>query len=116
MTLAFRCGHSHSLARCSTTGCNKPASVLCRYPVKNRRTGRTTACNRFVCTGCASADKLCPPHARGVVAGKVDPLITICSACFTLSCVAGEMPCERRGSTRQVTVAQWKTLISFGVL
>lgn len=114
MTLAFRCGHSHSLATCATTGCRKPATVLCRYPIKRR--GRTTACNRMVCASCASADKLCPPHARGMATGKVDALVTICPACLTLSCVTGEMPCERAGGTRQVTVGEWKSLLSFGVL
>jgi len=115
VTVAFRCGHSHSLARCSTTGCRHPATVLCRFPVK--RHGRSATCNRMVCAGCASKpDRFCPPHARGVVSGAAPELVKICGACLTASCVHGEMRCRKPGPQRLVTVAEWKRLLSFGVL
>jgi hypothetical protein len=114
MTMTFRCGHSSSLARCATTGCRKPATVLCRFPVTRR--GRTTACNRMVCTSCASKpDRYCPPHARGLVTGAAPELVEICSACYTASCVHGEHRCPTPGRRRKVTVREWKRLLSFGV-
>lgn len=96
--------------RCETSTCRKPAAVLCRYPVT--RNGRAGACNRHVCAGCASADRFCPPHARL----GAESLVKICSACYSSSCAHGEVPCDKPGKVRQVTIAQWKSLLSFGVL
>jgi len=95
---------------CQTSGCRSAAIVLCCFPVT--RNGRAATCNRHVCSGCASPDRFCPPHARA----GADSLVTICSACYCSSCVHGEHPCAAPGKPRRVTVAQWKTLLSFGVL
>lgn len=96
--------------RCESSTCRKPAAVLCRYPVT--RNGRAGMCNRHICAGHASADGFCPPHARI----GTESLVTICSACYSCSCAYGEMPCGKAGKTRRVTTAQWKSLLSFGVL
>ena len=97
-------------ARCETSACRKPASVLCRYPVV--RNGRAGTCNRHVCAGHASADRFCPPHARI----GAESLVKICAVCYSSSCAHGELPCASAGTVRQVSVAQWKSLLSFGVL
>jgi hypothetical protein len=96
--------------RCQTSGCRHPAVVLCRYPVT--RNGRAGTCSRQVCDRCAGADRYCPPHAR--IAGE--SLVKICAACYSSSCAHGELPCAKPGTARTVTIAQWKTLLSFGVL
>lgn len=100
--------------RCSTTGCAGHGTILCDFPVTRR--GRQTTCSRRVCRGCAvtigKGLDFCPPHARSAA----DSLVTICSACLTSSCAAGELPCEKRGSMRIVSIAQWKALLSFGAV
>lgn len=108
------CYREHRVA-CATVNCTGAGTILCDYPVTRR--GRQTTCNRRVCRSCAVALgtglDLCPPHARA----GVEQLVTICAACFTSSCASGELPCEKRADgTRTVTIAQWKTLLSFGVL
>lgn len=102
-------------ASCATTGCAGAGTLLCDYPVTRR--GRQTTCNRRVCRRCAVALgpglDFCPPHARAAT----DSLVIICKACLTSSCAAGELPCERRNEgTRTVSIAQWKTLLSFGIM
>lgn len=97
-------------ARCRTIGCRHAATVLCCYPVVRR--GRAATCSRFVCARCASPDRFCPPHARL----GAESLVKICAACYSCSCAHGELPCEKPGTIRTVTIAQWKSLLSFGVL
>lgn len=101
---------SHVHAQCQTSGCRKPATVLCKFPVT--RHGRSVQCNRHICAGCASRERYCPPHSR--VAPEA--LVKICAVCYSSSCAHGELPCDRAGQTRMVNVAQWKTLLSFGAL
>jgi hypothetical protein len=100
--------------KCATTGCRGAGTILCDYPVTRR--GRAATCSRRICGGCAKTIgnglDLCPPHARA----GLDSLVTICAACYSSSCAHGEVPCDKAGTTRTVTLAQWKTLLSFGVL
>lgn len=100
----------YARARCDTAGCPGYATGYCRYPVTRR--GRTSTCNRRMCRACASAAQHCPPHARS---GQ-EQLVKICTQCFASSCAHGELCCPSPGSTRLVTSAQWKTMLSFGVL
>lgn len=100
----------YTRVRCDTTGCRGDAVHFCRYPVT--RHGRQTTCNRRMCSRCADTDRHCPPHARS---GKAQ-LVQICATCFSSSCAHGEIACHSPGKTRMVTTAQWKTLLSFGLL
>ena len=111
-TMAFRCGHTSSLAQCQTSGCRGRATVLCDYPVM--RNGRLGRCNRHICAGCASHHEdrhICPPHARV----GLDALVKICAMCYSSSCAHGEIACEQPGKSRLVTAAEWKRLLCFGV-
>lgn len=95
---------------CDTNGCGYPAVAYCRYPVTRR--GRQVMCNRRICQRCASVNQHCPPHARIAP----ESLIQICTECLTASCPSGLHVCTKPGKTRLVTGAQWKTILSFGVL
>lgn len=113
-------------AHCATAGCRGDAVLLCDFPVTRR--GKPTRCNRHVCRRCAKAvgkrEHFCPPHARtaGNAAehGAVVTLVTICSACLSSSCAHRDdgYVCDRRAAagTRTVTMAQWLSMLSFGVL
>jgi len=101
--------------RCATNGCRGNAVVLCRFPV--RRNGRDSPCGRFVCAKCASRERYCPPHARAAGAGVVET-VKICSNCYSASCPvpADGWRCSRPGPPRIVSVAEYRRLISFGLL
>lgn len=96
---------------CSTAGCARQALYFCRYPVTRR--GRTEHCRRPMCARCCSTDdRHCPPHAR--IAGE--QLVKICAACLTSSCPSGDMVCTTPEKTRLVTRAQYRSILSFGIL
>ena len=97
-------------AICDTNGCGYEAISYCRYPVT--RHGRTTTCNRRMCSRCCSAGHHCPPHARIAP----EQLIKICTACLTASCPSGDMVCTKPGANRLVTRATYLNLLSFGIL
>lgn len=110
-------------ARCATTGCTGAAVLVCDFPVTRR--GKPARCNRHVCRRCAQAvgtrEHFCPPHARVAANPEaVVALVSICCACFSSSCAHQDegYVCERRAAagTRSVTVAQWKSLLSFGAI
>jgi hypothetical protein len=58
----------------------------------------------------------CPPHARS----GVEALVKVCAACLSSSCGMRDAgyTCARRdeAGTRMLTVAQWKSELSFGAI
>lgn len=76
MIVCRRGGRRAPAKRCK---CGKPASLLCDFPLKGRKAGKT--CDRPLCSGCAERQRttadgdtvdFCPAHARQLNLGVSD--------------------------------------------
>lgn len=115
-----RACYREPVSRCATAGCRGVGTVLCDYPITRR--GRQTTCSRRVCQACAKSvgnQDFCPPHARAIEQDG-GQLVTVCAACFSASCGEREQgytcPARELVGTKTLTIAQWKSALSFGVL
>lgn len=80
---AIVCGSRQRTIRCQVSGCHKPSTKQCDYPVQRQRGGKGT-CDLYLCDAHAeqAGEDLdhCPTHARAMAKAEQDMLAELGAA------------------------------------